>query len=321
MGKREVLDLLKVGEYVSGEEIGAALGISRVAVCKSIAKLREDGCEIDAVSNRGYCLRGRPLSQSALDGLLKGCPWQVTVYDEIDSTNNALKRDCEAPHGRVLVTGCQTGGRGRRGRAFVSPKGGVYLSVLLRPQAEADQLLHITPMAAVAVRRAIADCCGLEPQIKWINDLVYDGKKLCGILTELTTEAGSGHLQSVIIGIGVNCNTEPESLPEEVRAMATSLKSLKGEMLDPNRLAAAMVRRLMEMDRVLLTEKDAWLREYEAACVTVGQQVQVISGDSRRRALATGIDENGGLIVRWPNGETSVISAGEVSVRGMYGYI
>ena len=321
MRKREVLELLKTGEYISGEEIGRTLGISRVAVCKIIGKLREEGCQITATPNRGYCLQLQPLRQSGLDQLLPDCPWRVTVLEQVDSTNNALKRDCEAAHGTVLVTGLQTGGRGRRGKVFSSPRGGVYLSVLLRPQAEADQLLHITPMAALAVRRAIADCCGIPVGIKWINDLVYEGKKLCGILTELTTEAGSGHLQSVIIGIGVNCNTEIEKLPEEVQPMATSLRQLMGKPVDPNVLAAAMVRRLMEMDQGLLKEKEAWLREYEAACVTVGQRVQVITGDSRRPATATGIDENGGLCVRWDNGETAVISTGEVSVRGMYGYV
>ena len=321
MRKNEVLRLLRGGEYISGEKLGKALGISRVAVCKIIAALRDDGFLIDAVPNRGYCLLRQELSQERLASLLPGNSWSFQVLRETDSTNNALKRMCDAAHGTVILTRKQTGGRGRLGRVFVSPPGGVYLSVLLHPNASAEELLHLTPMAAVAVRRAIFDCCGIYADIKWTNDLVYRGKKLCGILTELTTEAGSGALQSVIVGIGVNCNTALDELPKEVRAMATSLQEIVGRSIDPNELAAAMIVRLQEMDAALLTQKEEWMREYQAACITVGKEVQIIRGTERTDAFAEGIDQNGGLIVRYQTGERAVISTGEVSVRGMYGYL
>lgn len=321
MRKTEVLQRLRGGEYVSGESLGKQLGISRVAVCKIIAALRKDGFQIDAVPNRGYCLLRRELSQEQLIALLPNHEWSVQVLREVDSTNNALKRTCDAAHGTVLLSGKQTGGRGRLGRVFASPPGGVYLSVLLRPKAPAEKLLHLTPMAAVAVRRAIFDCCGIWAEIKWTNDLVYRGKKLCGILTELTTEAGSTALQSVIIGIGINCNTSPDELPEEVRAMATSLREIVGRSVDPNALAAALIARLQEMDASLLTQKEAWMQEYAASCITVGKKIQVLCGEKRREAFAQGIDPNGGLVVRYPTGETAVVNTGEVSVRGMYGYI
>lgn len=321
MGKAEVLSLLRDGEYVSGEEISRVLGISRAAVWKAVSALRADGCCIDSAPNRGYCLVHRELNETIIRASLSGCPWQLRVLKETDSTNNALKRECAAPHGTVLVTGRQTGGRGRLGRQFSSPKGGVYLSVLLRPNAAPQELLHLTPMTAVAVRRAIMDCCGVQTDVKWTNDLVFGGKKLCGILTELTTEAGSGALQSVIIGIGVNCNTAQEDFPPEVQPMATSLSRIAGKPVDPNALAAAMVQRLYEMDAALLSSRAAWMREYEEACITVGQTVQVVRADERRTAFAEGIDEFGGLKVRWEDGSQEVISTGEVSVRGMYGYV
>lgn len=321
MGKAEVLSLLHSGEYISGEEISRTLGISRAAVWKAVNALRADGCCIDSVPNRGYCLVHRELNEATLRALLPDCPWKLRVLKETDSTNNELKRECTAPHGTVVISARQTGGRGRLGRQFASPLGGVYLSVLLRPKALPQELLHLTPMTAVAVRRAIADCCGVQAEIKWTNDLVCHGKKLCGILTELTTEAGSGALQSVIIGIGVNCNTAQEAFPPEVRPMATSLALLTGRPVDPNVLAAAMVCRLYEMDTVLLTNRAAWMREYEAACITVGQTVQVVRGGQRRTAFAEGIDEFGGLKVRWEDGTREVVNTGEVSVRGMYGYV
>lgn len=245
-------------------------------------------------------------------------PFPVQVLRETDSTNDALKRMCHAPHGTALVTGRQTKGRGRLGRSFSSPEGGVYLSILLKPNAPASELLHLTAMAAVAVRRAIIDCCGVTPEIKWTNDLVYGGRKLCGILTELVRKDGA---LCAILGIGVNCNTEAACFPQEVRKIAVSLREITGRLIDPNDLARCMVRRLFEMDAALLTEKKAWMAEYAAACVTVGKPVQVISGTERSPAFAEGIDENGALLVRWENGESAAITTGEVSVRGMNGYI
>ena len=245
--------------------------------------------------------------------LLQDCPWKVEVLDEIDSTNSELKRRTDVPHGCVLVTEHQTEGRGRRGRQFVSPPGGVYLSVLLRPHAKPDELLHLTAMAAVAVRRAILEVSPLPVEIKWTNDLVCEGKKLCGILTELVDSA-------VIIGIGVNCNTPPEAFSPEVRRIAGSLRSLSGQPVVPECLTAAMVRNLAEMDRVLLTQREQWLAEYARHCVTLGKAVRVIRGTQQRAATALGIDEHGALLVRYENGETAAVNSGEVSVRGMYGY-
>lgn len=256
---------------------------------------------------------GCGLNAERIRELTENCPWSIEVFDEIDSTNSELKRRTDVPHGTVLVTERQTGGRGRLGRRFVSPPGGVYLSVLLRPQARPDELLHLTAMTAVAVRRAILAVSPLPVEIKWTNDLVCNGKKLCGILAELVGDA-------VVIGIGVNCNTPPEAFPPDVREIAGSLRSLGGKEIEPERLAAAMIRNLAEMDRVLLTRRREWLEEYARHCVTLGKTVRVMRGTEQRTATALHIDEYGALVVRYENGETAAVSSGEVSVRGMYGY-
>ena len=243
------------------------------------------------------------------------CPGPMQLLPSCTSTNDLLKTMEDAPDGMILVTGCQTGGRGRMGRRFSSPEGGVYLSILLRPEVEPQKLLHLTAMSAVAMRRAVFDCCGVAAELKWVNDLIAGGKKFCGILTEWVGT------DRVIIGIGVNCNTVPDDFPPEVRPMATSLRELTGGPVDPNVLAGAMAFRLRQMRRVLLTEKAAWMAEYAAACVTVGKPVQLLHGDSREEAFAEGIDEDGGLIVRRKSGQRTAVNTGEVSVRGLYGYV
>lgn len=241
------------------------------------------------------------------------CPWVPELFDEIDSTNAELKRRPGVPEGTVLVTACQTAGRGRLGRAFRSPPGGVYLSAVLRPDAPPERLLHLTPMVAVAMRRAFLDACGVDCGIKWINDLVFQGKKLCGILVELYDGA-------MIVGIGVNCNTPPEAFPPDVRAMATTLAEAAGAPVDPNAVAAAMTRRLWLLSQELFSQKAAYLAEYAAHCVTLHKPVQLVRGEQREAAFAEGIDENGALLVRRADGAVSAVQAGEVSVRGLYGY-
>ena len=321
MSKGDVLALLREDEYISGEEISRKLGVSRAAVWKAVKALRGEGCHIDSVPNRGYCLRrsGRlnpPLLRE------RAAPWSVIVPEQVDSTNNVAKQlgAQGAPHGTVVVTERQTGGRGRLGRRFASPPGGVYLSVLLRPGAEVRSLLHLTAMAAVAVRRAIADCCDLKPDIKWMNDLLWQKKKLCGILTELSCEADTGRLEYAVVGIGVNCNTRLSDLPEEVRPMATSLALATEREIDPNAMALALIRRLQEMSAALLGDRAAWMQEYRRACITVGKQVLLVRGTERRSALALDVDGEGGLVVRYEDGSTGTVNSGEVSVRGIYGY-
>lgn len=315
-------------QFLSGEAMSQALGVTRAAVWKQIKKLREAGYDIEAVTNLGYRLRAVPekLDQEALTSLLEGCPWQdrVTVLETVDSTNNYLKRQALtgcAP-GTVVLSDEQTGGRGRQGRSFLSPRGtGIYLSVLLRPDCAPSSLSHVTAMAAVAACDAVEESTGVRPGIKWTNDLVLEGRKICGILTELSVEWESSSLEYLIIGIGINCNQKETDFPEDLRQKAGSLGQILGKPVDRARLAAALIRQLERLSRELLTGKPRWIAQYARDCITIGRQVKVIRGSSERFGTATGIDENGALLVQYDNGETGVVFTGEVSIRGRDGYL
>ena len=237
MLKEEVLSLLlNAREPVSGEGICKTFGVTRAAVWKTIDQLRQEGYGIDAAPKRGYTLAFVPerLDTALVRAHLSGHPWQAltTAVPSVDSTNNACKRLAAegAPDGTAILTGCQTAGRGRRGRTFVSPPGGLYFSVILRPHAKPEALMHLTAMVAVAAARAVFAVSGVYPDIKWTNDLVLGGKKLCGILTEIGIEAESREVDYAVVGIGINC--EQVELPPEVSAMSISLEAFTGQRPD-----------------------------------------------------------------------------------------
>lgn len=325
--KEKILSLLKEapGE-LSGEELSRTLGVSRAAVWKAIEQLRREGCEIAASTRRGYRLLSAPdtLSAERIGALMGDCPWHtsVIVLESVDSTNNYLKQLAAqgAPAGTAVLAGQQTAGRGRRGRSFYSPEGqGLYLSVLLRPKAHPGELLHLTAMTAVAAMRAVERVCGKRPGIKWTNDLVFGKRKLAGILTELSVVAETLETEYVVVGIGVNCGQT--EFPEELREIAASIRMECGKPVDRCALAAALLLEFERMDRALLTEKDTWLREFAENCVTVGKDVRVLRGGEERLAHADGIGPDAALLVTYADGTQEAVSSGEVSVRGMYGYL
>lgn len=325
----QVLTLLERADgFLSGEQMSKELGVTRAAVWKQVKRLRERGYEIEAANNLGYRLKRKPetLDRREITALLSGHPWQerITVLETVDSTNNLAKRAAMAgaPHGSVYISDEQTGGRGRQGRTFLSPKGrGIYLTVLLRPDCAPSELSHVTAMTAVAVCDAVENACGVRPGVKWTNDLILNEKKIAGILSELSVEWESSTLEYLVVGIGVNCSHRREEFPEELRERATSIRMETGQPVDRNRLAAEMVRSLSRMSDEMLSEKGRWMERYASDCITIGRQVRVLRGDSARTGTATGIDENGALIVRYDSGETGVVFTGEVSVRGLNGYI
>ena len=325
MIKEEVISLLLAArEPVSGEQICRQLGVTRAAVWKAIDQLRQEGYTIEAAPRRGYTLTARPdrLDAALVRSFLPEHPWRerFTVLPSVDSTNNACKRLAAegTPDGTVVMTGLQTAGRGRRGRTFISPPGGLYFSIILRPHAKPEALLHLTAMTAVAAARAIQAASGIYPDIKWTNDLVIGKKKLCGILTELGIEAESREVDYTVDGIGINCDAV--TLPPEVAAMSTSLEAETGHKIDRNRLAAALIGSLYEMEQALFSGRAEWLREFAAHCITIGQDVKLVRGDEVQLAHADGIDDEAGLLVTYQDGSHGVVSSGEVSVRGMYGY-
>lgn len=250
-------------------------------------------------------------------------PWQVHWYDRLDSTNTEAKRLAQAgaPHGTILIAGQQTAGRGRMGRSFASPAGlGLYLSLILRPNCTAENLMHLTCAAGVAACNAVEAVTGYRPGIKWINDLVAGTKKLGGILTELSVDAGTGLVGYGIIGIGINCNHLPEDFPPELRDIAVSLRTVTGKAADIPHLAAALICALFETNCHLLSDRDIIMAAYRKHCVTLGKPVRVI-GQETRNATALDIDPAGSLIVRYEDGTVDTVSSGEVSVRGLFGYL
>lgn len=327
--KDSVLQLLQdSNSHLSGEEMSRRLGVSRMAVNKAIDSLRAAGYTIEAATKRGYRLLSQPdhLTPLSVAAALGEHPWadRLTVLDTVDSTNTLAKRMAAegAPAGSVVIANCQTAGRGRRGRSFDSPSDqGIYLSVILRPDATPMEIMHLTAMVAEAMVQAVEDTVSIRPGIKWTNDLVYGTKKLCGILTELSVEAESGRVSSVVAGIGINCNQEAQDFPSEIREIATSLRQILGAPIDRSQLAAAMIRNLHRMDGAWKTGKADWMARYAADCMTIGKDIQVVRGDTIRRAHADGIDADAALLVTYEDGTKEAVSSGEVSVRGMYGYV
>jgi len=244
--------------------------------------------------------------------------------DSIDSTNTEAKRRAAqgAEEGLVVLSCHQSAGRGRAGRSFHSPAGlGLYLSALLRPKLPPEAVVNFTAWTAVAVCDAIEAACGVRPQIKWTNDLVLNGKKLCGILTELGLDQKTGALDYLVVGVGINVNHTPADFPEEIRSIATSLSMELGRPVDHAGLAAQVIAALDRLYARFPEKKSSYLEQYRADCLTVGKQVQLITPTTVREAVATGIDEDFRLLVQYPDGTTGAVSTGEVSVRGMYGYV
>ena len=265
------------------------------------------------------------MKKEILANISAECPWRDTLhwFDTIDSTNTQAKTLAAngAPHGTVLIAGSQSAGRGRMGRSFSSPGGmGVYLSVILRPDCAAGELMHLTCATAVAMCDAVQQVSGLRPGAKWINDLVVGARKLGGILTELSLVPGTNRVAYAIVGIGINCLQKQEDFPADLQTMAISLAQAAGAAISPAALAAAMVEALWAMDAGLLTQKDSIMTRYTDDCITLGQHIRVLRGNTDRTGTALSLTPDGSLLVRYDDGSTDTVCSGEVSIRGMYGY-
>ena len=325
--KGEILKLLKETDgYVSGQELCRRFGVSRTAVWKVINQLKEEGYEIEAVRNRGYVLKGAGdvLSEAELLSCLE-TEWaggRIVYFDATDSTNVQAKRlaEAHAPHGTLVVSDRQDGGKGRRGRSWASPSGvGIWMSLILRPEIAPSSASMLTLAAALAVREGIQEETGLSPLIKWPNDLVLNGKKICGILTEMSTELME--IQYVITGIGINVNQR--EFPPEIRDTATSLSLEAGRSFRRSSLIAAILKAFEKDYEAFLKTGDLslLLEEYNACLVNRGKEVCILDPSGEYRAVAEGIDESGSLLVTLPDGTRREIISGEVSVRGIYGYV
>ena len=265
------------------------------------------------------------MKEQILSKLSPAYPWKehFEFFPTIGSTNDHLRALARAgaPEGTVLVADRQTGGHGRRGRSFHSPEGmGIYLSILLRPKCAPTDLLHLTCATAVAMCNAVEASAGFRPGIKWTNDLVWGKRKLGGILTELGFTP-RGEVDYAIIGIGINCCQEPLDFPEDIREIAGSLAMAAGRNICRAQVAAAMMEALHSMSDTLLTGKSDILNRYRSDCITVHQDVVLVRGGEKRYGHALDIDEEGALVVQFSDRSTEAVNSGEISVRGMYGYV
>ena len=241
---------------------------------------------------------------------------KLEAFESLDSTNTYLKKRAAggAPEGTVVIANAQTAGRGRMGRSFASAPGlGIYLSMLLRPSTEAECVQSLTAGTAVAVCRAIERVCGVAPGIKWINDLFLKSKKICGILCESSVKSGSA--EYVVLGIGLNVITRPQDFPEELRGTAGSLYSQTGIVYERGKLISAMISELSAMYEAWKTDPRALLDDYRRRCIVLGKTVEVspVTGGVFT-AAAEEISDDFGLVLRLPDGSTSTVHSGEVSI-------
>ena len=318
-----ILELLRRQEgFLSGEDIGRELSITRAAVWKGIKKLREEGYEIEAVTNRGYRLTNPETmyNKRELEQGLKTKTMGQTIYfyEETDTTNNRARELAleGAPEGTLVVAEKQTAGRGRRGKVWESPLGtGIWMSLVLRPQIMPAEASVLTLLCGLATAEAIEAETGLSAGIKWPNDILINGKKAVGILTEMDCEMSEVHF--VIPGIGINVNTA--SFPPEIAEIATSLYLECGKTVSRRRLVHRVLERLEEHYETFLRTGSfaAMLEDYRKHCITLGKEVHVL-GREPFFAEALDITPEGELVVRRAdNGKEEVVFSGEVSIRGV----
>lgn len=324
--KTEILKLLRATDgYVSGQQISEQLGVSRAAVWKAIRRLQDEGYQVEAVRNKGYHIVGTPdvMTKEELDSLMK-TRWagrNILYYETTDSTNLRIRQagDEGAPHGTLAVADRQTAGRGRRGRTWESPAGSsIYMSVLLRPDIAPNKASMLTLVMALSVAEGIQQCIPII-QIKWPNDIIVNGKKLVGILTEMSAQID--YINHVTVGVGINVNMT--AFPEEIADTATSLCLECGHAVKRAPLIAAVMERLEENYEIFLETEDlsGLMERYSALLVNRDRDVRIIGEKETYQAHAIGIDRTGELIVRREDGTMEKIYAGEVSVRGVYGYV
>ena len=325
--KAEILALLRENDkFVSGQELCNRFGVSRTAVWKVINQLKKEGYRIEAVQNKGYHMVSSPdlLSKYELESRM-ATAWlgkEIVYKETTGSTNADVRRMAEdgAENGLLVVADAQTSGKGRRGRQWESEKGtNLYFSMLLKPDIAPDKASMITLVAAYSVAKVIEKNTGLDAKIKWPNDIVVGKKKVCGILTEMNMERD--YIHHIVVGIGINVNEE--EFPDEIRDMATSLKKEVGRIVSRANLLCDILLQFEKDYSAFLAAEDLkpFIDDYNKMLVNKGSLVKVLDPKGEFSGIAGGINEEGMLIVFKENGQIEKVYAGEVSVRGMYGYV
>lgn len=332
MLREKVLEQLKrTNEHISGQELGSILSVSRTAVWKAISSLKKEGYDIEAVNNKGYKLLEVKdiLNEAELRDRL-GKNIHIKYSREIDSTNSwakrlyesdEIKKDIERGDYVLLTADSQTEGKGRRGRYWHSKASeGIWMSIVFKKDIRVDRVSMLTLVAAMAVNRAIESVCGLKTLIKWPNDIVYDKKKLCGILTELGADIDG--IKYIICGIGLNTNSD--GFEKELENIATSIKLTTGKDVLRVALISKIVESFISLCRIFMETADfSKLKStYEELLINKEKTVKIQDGDREYEAVALGINDMGELVVKRLDDNTiHNIFSGEVSVRGIYGYV
>ena len=325
--KEEILRLLRSADgYISGQELCNRFGVSRTAVWKAINQLKEAGYEIEAQQNKGYRLMAAPdlMTEAEIKSLMH-TEWvakEVLYFDTIDSTNTKAQELAEKgyPSGTLVVADKQESGKGRRGRSWVSPSGtGIFMTLMIKPDINPNNASMLTLVAALAVAKAITSVTGEKALIKWPNDIVINGKKVCGILTEMNAQFD--YINHIVVGIGINVHNE--SFPEEISQMASSLMiEAGGKRFHRAQIIAENMSYFEQYYDTFLKTQDlsALVREYDELLVNRNKSVRVLDPKEPFDGKAMGITPKGELIVdTWES--RKLVSSGEVSVRGIYGYV
>ncbi|MCI5517809.1 MAG: biotin--[acetyl-CoA-carboxylase] ligase [Roseburia sp.] len=324
--KSEILEALRETDgYVSGQDLCNKFGVSRTAVWKAIKQLKEAGYEIEAVPNKGYHIVSAPdlMNKVELESI-RNTTWagqEIYYYDVTDSTNIRAKELAEEGHpsGTLVVADHQESGRGRRGRSWDSPSGtGIFMTLLLKPEMNPNHASMLTLVAAMAVARAISKCADTEALIKWPNDIVIGGKKICGILTEMSAQFD--FINHIVIGIGINVHNE--HFPEEIVETASSILLQTGKRIRRAELIEQILEQFEHYYAIFMETEDlsGLVKEYNSILVNMNKSVRVLDPKEPFEGKAMGITKKGELIVdTWES--RKMVSSGEVSVRGLYGYV
>ena len=327
--KAEILRLLKASQgFISGQQLCEQFQVSRTAVWKVIDQLKKEGYEIEAVRNKGYRLIDSldVLSSAEIESQIttRWAGKKVIYYEETDSTNNRAKELGDVGdknnHGTLFVADRQVAGKGRRGRAWESPSGSsISMTLLLHPEILPGKASELTLIMALAVEEGIRKVTGLKPGIKWPNDIILHGRKTCGILTEMSAEIG--YINYVVIGVGINVNQE--AFADDIKDVATSLRIECGSNVRRAALVAAVMEGFEKYYEIFMQTEDLTgvVDHYNELLLNRGEKVRVLEPGNEYEAMALGINASGELLVRLPDGEEKEVYAGEVSVRGVYGYV
>jgi len=314
--------------YISGQELSEKFGVSRTAIWKYIKKLKEEGFVIESVTNKGYILVSSPdaLYPVEIKRNLKTefIGKEIIHLDSVDSTNNYGKELASTGFndGTLIVAEEQTKGRGRLGREWISQKGkGIWMTIMLKPDLKPDMASQVTLIAALSVLRGIKNVTDIDVMIKWPNDLVINGKKVCGILTELGAEIDI--INYLCVGIGINVNSEEDDFNKIGLNTATSLKVTVGKTIDRKRLIVEILESFENLYKQFLQKGsiDYMLEEYKKHLVNLGKEVKIILKNNEIKGIAEDVNSKGHLMVRLDNGHLMEVSSGEVSVRGVYEYV